>query len=147
MVAGSLFGMDVYAVAPKEYHPHPRVWRFAQEQGSRSGAKIVFTQDLHAAIAGADIVYANTWHSMGAAESQTEKRAREFSPYRVDGSVMEKAKPDAIFMHCLPAYRGEEVTEEVLESPQSVVFDEAENRMHTEKALLYLLLGQDGCLP
>ena len=60
---------------------------------------------------------------------------------------MEKAKPDAIFMHCLPAYRGEEVTEEVLESPQSVVFDEAENRMHTEKALLYLLLGQDGCLP
>ncbi|MGC8837579.1 MAG: ornithine carbamoyltransferase [Anaerolineae bacterium] len=140
MVAGSLVGMDVYVAGPEGYAPKPRIWEFAQAQAKKSGVRIVYTHDFDEALRDADIVYANTWHSMGAAELEKEKRAREFAPYRVDAAAMKKAKPDAIFMHCLPAYRGEEMTEEVIEGPQSVVFDQAENRMHTEKALLYLLL-------
>ncbi|MGQ9585369.1 MAG: ornithine carbamoyltransferase [Anaerolineae bacterium] len=140
MVAGSLMGMSVFVAGPAGRAPKARVWEFAQRQSKQSRAQIVFTQDFDEALRDADVVYANTWHSMGAAELEREERAREFAPYRVDAAAMRKAKPDAIFMHCLPGYRGEEMTEEVIEGPQSAVFDQAENRMHTEKALLYLLL-------
>jgi ornithine carbamoyltransferase len=84
---------------------------------------------------------ANTWHSMGGPEKTKEQRVVDFQPFQITPEVMAYAKSDAIFMHCLPAYRGEEMTEEVIEGEQSVVFDEAENRLHTEKAVLYLLLA------
>jgi ornithine carbamoyltransferase len=93
------------------------------------------------AVEGADVVVANTWHSMGGPEKTKEQRIIDFQPFQITLEVMERAKPDAIFMHCLPAYRGEEMTEEVIEGPQSVVFDEAENRLHTEKAVVYLILA------
>ena len=88
------------------------------------------------------MVVANTWHSMGGPEKTKEQRIIDFQPYQITPQVMECAKGDAIFMHCLPAYRGEEMTEAVIEGPQSVVFDEAENRLHTEKAVVYLVLAQ-----
>jgi ornithine carbamoyltransferase len=87
------------------------------------------------------VVYANTWHSMGGPEKSKEQRIQDFSPFQINEKVMKWAKKEAIFMHCLPGYRGEEMTDEVIEGPQSRVFDEAENRMHTEKAVLYLLLS------
>ncbi|MBC7338005.1 MAG: ornithine carbamoyltransferase, partial [Clostridia bacterium] len=88
----------------------------------------------------ADVVYANTWHSMGGPESNKEQRLRDFAGYQVNAETMALAKEDAIFMHCLPGYRGEEMTDEVIEGPQSAVWDQAENRMHTEKAVLSLVV-------
>ncbi len=88
----------------------------------------------------ADIVYANTWHSMGGPEKSKEERIKDFSPYQINAETLSWAKSDAIFMHCLPGYRGEEMTDEVIEGIQSVVFDQAENRMHTEKAVLSLVV-------
>jgi len=139
MVCGALLGFDVYAAGPKDYPPNPGVWKFVQENAKRSGVKMVFTQNLEEAIKDADVVYANTWHSMGS-DHEKEKRKKDFGPYQIDEKVLKVAKPDVIFMHCLPGYRGEEMTEEVLEGPHSVVWDQAENRMHTEKAVLALVV-------
>jgi len=139
MIAGSLFGMDVYVAGPEGYEPNERVLAFVQEQAARSGAKIVLTTDLDEALAEADVVYANTWHSMGVKD--IEQRLRDFAPFQITEEALAKAKEDVTFMHCLPGYRGEEMTDEVIEGPQSVVWDQAENRMHTEKALLYLLVA------
>ncbi len=140
MVGGSIVGMHVYVAGPKEYPPNPRIWKFTQEQAKKTGAKIVFTQNFKEALEDADVVVANTWHSMGAAEAELEKRRKDYGPYQIDRAAMKMAKSNAIFMHCLPAYRGEEMTEEIIEGPQSAIFDEAENRLHTEKAVLYLTL-------
>jgi ornithine carbamoyltransferase len=96
--------------------------------------------DPHEAVAGVDAIYTDVWTSMGQ-EVEAAKRRRVFRPYQVNGSLMAMAAPGALFMHCLPAHRGEEVTEDVLESSASVVFDQAENRLHTQKALLLMLLA------
>jgi ornithine carbamoyltransferase len=141
MVCGSLLGFDVTVAAPADYPPADRVMSFAAEHAPASGATIRVTQDFDEALEGADVVYANTWHSMGGPEKTKEQRVLDFAPYQVNAAAMEKAGKDAIFMHCLPGYRGEEMTDEVIEGPQSAVFDQAENRMHTEKAILYLLIG------
>ena len=106
------------------------------------GSHVKFFKDPHAACQGADLVTTDVWTSMGF-EAENEARRAAFANWRVDAAMMALAKPDALFMHCLPAHRGEEVTEDVLEGPQSVVWDEAENRMHAQKALMeYLLLGR-----
>jgi len=140
MVAGSIMGFDVYAAAPAGYLPSDRVMKFVAENSARTGVTVKITQSFDEALSGADVVYANTWHSMGGPEKTKEQRIQDFSPYQVNEEAMKKAKKDAIFMHCLPGYRGEDMTDEVIEGPQSVVFDQAENRMHTEKAILYSVI-------
>lgn len=140
MIAGGLMGMDTFIALPPGYPPNPKVLQFATEAAARSGTKMVVTHDLKEALKDADVVYANTWHSMGAAEKEKEKRIRDFGPYQINDAVCEVAKPDFIFMHCLPGYRGEEMTDEIIEGPHSAVFDQAENRMHTEKAVLALFV-------
>jgi ornithine carbamoyltransferase len=140
IVATSIFGFTIYVARPKGYEPNERIMKFATEKAQQTGAKILITDDLEPAVKDADILYANTWHSMGGAEKEKEKRLRDFAPYHFDQNVAEAAKPDYIFMHCLPGYRGEEMSEEIIEGPHSVVWDQAENRMHTEKAVLALTL-------
>jgi len=136
MICGASMGFDVWVARPAGFDPEPRVVEYLQ--GLQGGAGVHVTESLQEAVQDADVVYANTWHSMGTKDLETRQKA--FAPYQIDMEAMRMAKPDAIFMHCLPGYRGEEMTDEVIESDQSVVFDQAENRMHTEKALLYLLL-------
>lgn len=140
MTACAMTGMDFYMAYPEEYDPYPEALENAKQFAADSGSKIVLTHNLDEAVEGADVVVANTWHSMGGPEKTKEQRVIDFKPYQITPKVIQRAKSDAIFMHCLPAYRGEEMTEEVIEGKQSVVWDEAENRLHTEKAVLYLLL-------
>lgn len=141
IIASSIMGMNIHVARPKGYNPNEKVMRFAEEKAEKSGGEIVVTADLHSAIRDADVVYANTWHSMGGPEKEKEKRVRDFAPYQINVSVLSEAKKDAVFMHCLPGYRGEEMTDEVIEGPQSAVWDQAENRMHTEKAVLALIVS------
>ena len=105
-----------------------------------------FLTDPHAAVAGVDAVYTDAWASMGQ-EQEAAERARIFPPYQVNRALMSEAAPHAVFMHCLPAHRGEEVTDEIMDSEQSVIFEQAENRMHVQKAILYLLMGGAVRLP
>lgn len=140
MIGGALMGLDVYVAGPKGYPPDPRVQQFAQDAARRNGTRLVVTQDLKEALTDADIVYANTWHSMGS-DHEKAKRIKDFSPFQINEKSVKVAKPDFIFMHCLPGYRGEEMTDEIIEGPHSAVWDQAENRMHTEKAVLALFVG------
>jgi ornithine carbamoyltransferase len=136
MVVSTLFGYKMYIARPKGYEPNPRIMRYVSE----NGGDITFTEDVEEALRDADVVYANTWHSMGGPEAEKEKRLRDWKGYQVNIENIKVCKRDFIFMHCLPAYRGEEVTDEVIEGPHSVVWDQAENRMHTEKAVLALFI-------
>lgn len=140
LVIAGTFGMDIYAAFPPGYEVNDKILRVARQRAKASGSTIVLTHSVAEAVKDADIVYANTWHSMGGPEEGREQRVRDFAPFQINAEVMAKAKPDAIFMHCLPGYRGEEMTDEVVEGPQSVVFDQAENRLHTEKAVLALFV-------
>jgi len=140
ITASSIMGMNIHVARPKGYNPNIQVMRFAEEKAAKSGAEIVVTADLHSAVKDADVIYANTWHSMGGPEKEKEKRIKDFAPYQINANILREAKKDAIFMHCLPGYRGEEMTDEVIEGPQSAVWDQAENRMHTEKAVLALVI-------
>jgi ornithine carbamoyltransferase len=137
--AAPLLGISVHVASPAGYALPDAVVAEA-ERGARDGAAVRRFVDPRVAVAGADAVYTDVWTSMGA-EAEAAERRRVFAPYQVDTALMEHAAPGALFMHCLPAHRGEEVTDEVIESPASVVFDQAENRLHTQKALLALLLG------
>src|SRR5262249_48101508 len=110
-------------------------------QVARHGATVTVLNDAVEAVSGADAVYTDVWTSMGQ-EAEASVRTRVFKPYQVNAKLMRKAGPEAIFMHCLPAHRGEEVTDDVMDSDASVVFDQAENRLHAEKALLALLCGK-----
>ena len=140
MIAGSLFGMNVSVARPVGYEPDEKIMAFVKEKAHKSGANIQITDSLEEAVRDADVVYANTWHSMGGPEKTKKQRIEDFVPYQINAKAMSWAKKDAIFMHCLPGYRGEEMTDEVVEGSQSVVFDQAENRMHTEKAILTLVV-------
>jgi len=140
MTACAMTGMDFYLAHPEGYDPYSEAYENAKRFAADSGSNLVLTHSLDEAVEGADVVVANTWHSMGGPERTKEQRIVDFQPFQITPKVMRRAKSDAIFMHCLPAYRGEEMTEEVIEGKQSVVFDEAENRLHTEKAVLYLVL-------
>jgi len=138
MVCGSLLGIDVNAAIPKGWSPAKVITDFAEENAKKRGTEVIVTDSLEEALKGADVVYANTFHSMG--HKDIEERKKAFAKYQINSETLGWAKPDAVFMHCLPGYRGEEMTDEVIEGPQSVVFDEGENRMHTEKALLSLFV-------
>ncbi len=137
---GALTAMDVRIATPPGFEPSAGVVAEAAEIAASTGSTITFTTDAREAVAGADVVATDTWASMGQ-ESEHAARLAAFAPYRVDPALMELAAPGAIFLHCLPAHRGEEVTDEVIDGPSSVVFDEAENRLHAQKALLTLLLA------
>jgi ornithine carbamoyltransferase len=133
--AAARFDFALRVATPGELAPRPALRKWAQE----SGAKIVFTDNPQQAVTGADCVVTDTWVSMG--DKEGTKRHQLLKPYQVNAALMARAKPDAIFMHCLPAHRGEEVSDEIIDGPQSVVFDEAENRLHVQKAILVWCLG------
>ena len=139
MLAGARNGMHVRVVAPQGYLPRPEIVEQARKAGVETGARIEATSDLNG-VDGADVIYTDVWASMGQ-EAEAQKRKLAFHGFEVNAAMMAKAKRDAIFMHCLPAHRGEEVAAEVIDGPHSVVFDEAENRMHAQKALMLFLLG------
>lgn len=158
MVTCAKMGMHFTACTTKEYFPEPQLVATCQEIAKQTGATITLTEDVEAGTEGADVIYTDVWVSMGEPDEIWETRIRELSPYQVNKKVMDNAGPDAIFMHCLPAFHDLktkigmeiskkfgvaelEVTDEVFESPQSVVFDEAENRMHTIKAIMAATLG------
>ena len=137
--AAALAGAHVHVASPDGYQLPDSVVHQATSV-ARYGARLRLFVDAADAVAGADAVYTDTWTSMGQ-EREAEVRRRVFAPYQVNDALMTLAKPDALFMHCLPAHRGEEVTEEVFESAASIVFDQAENRLHCQKALLLMLLA------
>jgi ornithine carbamoyltransferase len=128
--AAARFEFALRVATPKEFAPRPALREWAKS----SRAAITFTRDPEEAVAGADCIVTDTWVSMG--DRDGKKRHNIFKPYQVNRSLLKLAKRDAIFMHCLPAHRGEEVTDEVMDGPQSVVFDEAENRLHAQKGIL-----------
>ena len=132
----ALTGTTLTIAHPEGHAPSAGVVQLA----AKLGVPPALTQDPHDAAAGAQVVYTDVWASMGQ-EAEAEERKRKFAPYQVDEELMSLAAPDAIFLHCLPAHRGEEVTSGVIDGPQSRVFDQAENRLHAQKALLYLLVG------
>ncbi len=134
-------GMDIAIATPKGFECTDLYVEEAKAAAKLSGSKVLITQDPIEAIANADVVYADTWISMGQ-EDQKEEKLKLFMPYQVNSELFSQAKEDAIFLHCLPAYRGYEVTEEIIDGPQSVIFDEAENRLHAQKAGLATLLGK-----
>jgi len=140
MLAAARGGTRMAVATPAGYEPNPDMVSLAREDGRDTGFPLTLTNSAEEAVSGADAVYTDGWASMGQ-EAEKEKRAKIFAPFQVNGRLMAHAKPDTLFMHCLPAHRGEEVAAEVMDGPQSVVFDEAENRLHTQKALLILLLG------
>jgi ornithine carbamoyltransferase len=137
---GSKLGIHTTIASPAGYEPHPAAVRLAKKAAKESGALIEVLRDPAEAVVDADVVYTDVWTSMGQ-ETEREERLDKFAGYQVDSALMALARPDAIFMHCLPAHRGEEVSQAVIESPHSVVFAEAENRLHAQKAVLALLMG------
>lgn len=139
LTAASL-GSKIRLATPKAYGPHPQILADAREISKTTGAQIELLTDPVRAVRGVDAVYTDAWTSMGH-EHETEERAKIFPPYQVNEELMAKAAPHAVFLHCLPAKRNEEVTDAVIDSVQSIVFDQAENRMHVQKAILMMLAG------
>jgi len=157
MVACAKMGLNYTACAPRDLFPEAGLVETCRKIAEKNGCTIRLTEDMHEAAAGADVLYTDVWVSMGEPDSVWESRIRELTPYRITAQTMLEARPDAIFMHCLPSFHDTktvigksisekfgitemEVTDEVFEGPQSVVFDEAENRMHTIKAVIYATL-------
>ena len=135
--AAGQFGFDFTFTGPEPLDPEDRFVGFAREKGS----KVIIERDPALAVMGADLVVTDTWVSMHDPESAKERRHNQLGPYQVNDALMAKAKPDALFMHCLPAHRNDEVTSAVMDGPHSVVFDEAENRLHAQKAVMRWCLG------
>jgi len=143
MLASALVGMDFRLASPEGYGVSSAVVDKAERLAVGSGAAIVCVQSPEEAVRGADVVYTDVWTSMGQ-EKEVAERGRAFDGYQVSAELLALASPDAIVMHDLPAHRGEEIADEVIEGPQSVVFDQAENRLHAQKAVLALILGGEG---
>jgi ornithine carbamoyltransferase len=139
LYGAAMLGVELRVASPAGYQPAPGVMDWARAEALRTGARITVGENPLEAVGGADVVYTDTWTSMGQ-EKEAELRRQVFQAYQVNTALMARAQPDAIFMHCLPAHRGVEVTHEVIDSPQSVVYQQAENRLHVEKALLFALL-------
>jgi ornithine carbamoyltransferase len=141
MLGCALAGMSVTVATPPGYEPIAQVVKRAQEIADETGGSVAVTTDATGAVRGADVVYTDVWASMGQ-ESQAENRRLIFAPYQVNDVLLARAQPHAIVLHCLPAHRGEEITGAVLDGPRSMVWDQAENRLHTQKALLEWLVGE-----
>ena len=140
LVAGALAGMHVTVVGPREHEPNLRVMDVARRIAAETGAVVSYTPDVREGVSGADAVYTDVWTSMGQ-ESEAEARRARFLPYQVNADLFSLASPEAIFLHCLPAHRGEEVTDEVADHERSRIFDQAENRLHAIKAIYLALIG------
>lgn len=141
MLAAARGGTKMAVGTPAGYEPKPEMVQAAREDGKDTGFALTLTNSAEEAASGADAVYTDVWASMGQ-EAEKEKRARIFAPYQVNARLMSHAKNGALFMHCLPAHRGDEVTDDVIDAPSSVVYDQAENRLHAQKAILLALMGK-----
>ncbi|HEY5518342.1 MAG TPA: ornithine carbamoyltransferase [Cellulomonas sp.] len=141
LLGGATAGLHVRIGTPETYLPDPAVVRDAQAIAADTGGSVIVVHDARVAVVGADVVATDTWVSMGQ-ESEAAEREAPFVPFRLDAALLAEASPDAIVLHCLPAYRGKEITADVIDGPQSAVWDEAENRLHAQKALLSWLLEQ-----
>jgi ornithine carbamoyltransferase len=139
-------GANFTLASPEGYDLDPEALTQARAIAEDSGSTLLFVRDPHEAVTGADVIYTDTWTSMGQ-EAETEKRRQVFPPYQVNARLVAEAAPGALVMHCLPAHRGEELTDEVMDGPQSVVFPQAENRLHAQKAILAFLLAENGQMP
>ena len=139
--AAAKAGSKMSVATPPGYEPDSEIRKQAEEDGKETGASFSFTNDPSEAVENADAVYTDTWASMGQ-EQEKEKRGEIFAPFQVNKSLMAKAKEGVFFMHCLPAHRGEEVTDDVIDSSQSIVYDQAENRLHVQKVIMLSLLGK-----
>ena len=140
MVAGVRVGAHVRIATPAGYEPDADIVAAARRDAAAAQGTIELFRAPEEAVSGAQAVYTDVWASMGQ-ESETDARAAIFAPYQVNAKLMSRAAADAVFLHCLPAHRGSEVTDEVMESPRSIVFDQAENRLHVQKAILLMLLS------
>jgi ornithine carbamoyltransferase len=140
LLGGAMAGVRVRVATPAGYEPIPQVVQRAEELAAESGGGVDVGNDPAVAVEGADAIYTDVWASMGQ-EAEHDERVLVFMPFQVNADLVARAAPDAIVLHCLPAHRGEEITDEVIDGPQSVVWDQAENRLHTQKALLLSLLG------
>jgi ornithine carbamoyltransferase len=130
--------MDMSIAAPKGYEPSSDHVKKARASAGSTGARIILTHDPVEAVKGANVLYTDTWVSMGQ-EKETARRLKAFKGYQIDGKLAAKADKDYIFMHCLPAHRGQEISKEVIDGSHSVIFDEAENRLHIQKAIMVFL--------
>ncbi len=139
MFAGAKLGVHVTVACPPGYEPDPVVLQQAREDARSTHAAIDVTHDWAEGVKDADVIYTDTWASMGQ-ESEANERRKVFRPFQVNKELIARAKPGVLFMHCLPAHRGEEVTDEVMDAPYSIVFSEAENRLHIQKAVLHALM-------
>lgn len=139
MFAAAKVGMDMVAATPAGYEPDPEMVRLARQDAAASGSRLEVTRDPREAVKQADVIYTDVWVSMGQ-EAEREKRLRDLRPYQVAAELVEAAGGGVIVMHCLPAHRGEEITDEAMDGPHSVVFDQAENRLHVQKAILSLVI-------
>src|SRR5260221_2787680 len=137
---GAAFGMEVRLAHPPGYAPNERIVSRARELAAASGARLSFSEDPAAAVSGAQVVYTDAWTSMGQ-EAETEERRDAFAAYQVNDALLDVAGPDALAMHCLPAHRGEEITSAVMDGPRSLIWEQSENRLHVQKALLVELLA------
>jgi ornithine carbamoyltransferase len=137
----SKMGMHLSLACPRGYWPPTELIRRTQEEAAANGGSVELMEDPFQAVKGADVIYTDVWVSMGQ-EAERRWRLEVFQPYQVNQALLQAAKSTALVMHCLPAHRGEEITAEVIDGPQSIVFDHAENRLHTQKAILHLLLGR-----
>jgi ornithine carbamoyltransferase len=144
LLAGTTAGMHVRVSGPEGYEPDADVLERAAKIGAETGGSAAFVADPAAAVSGSDVVVTDTWVSMGK-ESEAEARAEQvFGPWRLDSDLLDQAAPDAHVLHCLPAHRGQEITAEVIDGPRSLIWDEAENRRHVQKAVITWLSGGDG---
>lgn len=139
LIGGSKMGMQVTIASPEGYHPSLEIMEIAKQNAAISGGSAKVVEDPMIAAQNADIIYTDVWASMGQ-EEESEIRRKDFGNYQINSGILKVAHPEAIVMHCLPAHRGEEITDEVMEGPQSVVFEEAENRLHAHKAIMALVM-------
>jgi ornithine carbamoyltransferase len=137
---GAALGMEVRLAHPPGYAPNAAIVERAEDMARASGGRLIFGEEPADIVRGADAVYTDAWTSMGQ-EAETEERRDAFARYRVDAALLEAAGPEAVAMHCLPAHRGEEITSDVMDGPRSVIWDQSENRLHVQKALLVEVLG------
>jgi ornithine carbamoyltransferase len=139
LFAGAQLGARVWIATPAHYEPRPDAVKWARQRGAETGATCTLTNDPVEAATEADVIYTDVWAGMGQ-EAEVRERDRIFRPYQVNSGLFSNAKPDCIFMHCLPAHRGDEVTDDVIDSRNSVVFQQAENRLHAQKAIMFELM-------
>jgi len=140
LVGATKVGMNITIIAPTSFSPDKEIVSLAMNEAKKMGTKINITDDIQQ-VKGTDVLYTDTWTSMGQ-EKEANMRRKAFAKYQVNANLMEMAGSDTLFMHCLPAHRGEEVTDEVIDSKNSIVFDQAENRLHCQKAIMAVLMGQ-----